>query len=307
MERYNKKIMSVYSPEYDRLIQMEIDAWSTYKSSEDEVSNFAALKNTHSYLTYRKGTIELELEHISSIGNDISVLELGSADGWLSNEIINLPNVKDITSIDISLENNKNRYSKKAFALRGDLNKMEEITFDQKYDCIITHGTLHHLVDPRKTLTFCLDNLLNKGGLLIVNDTWILKTAQLRINAFFYLSINKLGHAVFSGDIKEIGNLLFKKIPKVLTNRDYASRIAHAHDTSPFESVSSADDYRDLYERSDLQRLHFERRCALPGLQNSWMKSPRFIKAIIQAMDTFLIKTYILPGDMHICILKKIS
>lgn len=306
MERFNKKTMSIYSAEYDRLLQKEIDAWSTYRSSKDEISNFAALKNTHSYLTYRKGTIELELDYIKNLGDNISVLELGSADGWLSNEITALPNVQDVTSIDISLENNKGRYGAKTFALRGDLNKIDEIKFDQQYDCIITHGTLHHLVDPKKTLEFSINNLLKKNGILIVNDTWILKTAQLRINALFYLSINKLGHAVLSANIKEVLNILFKKIPKVLTNKEYAGRIAHAHDTSPFESVSSADDYRDVYLRKDLQQIHFERRCALPGLQNSWMRSPLFVKQSIQKIDTFLLNKNILPGDMHICILKKI-
>jgi SAM-dependent methyltransferase len=306
MERFNKKTMNIYSSEYDHLIQKEIETWSTYTSSDDAVSNFAALKNTHSYLTYRKGTIEMELRYIKNLGGSISVLELGSADGWLSNEIASLPNVKDITSIDISLENNKSKYGAKAYALRGDLNKIDEIHFDQKYMCIITHGTLHHLVDPKKTLAFCLDNLLLPGGILIVNDTWILKASQLKINACFYLGINKLGHALLQRNLKEVGTILFYKIPKVITNFNYANRIAHAQDTSPFESVSSADDYKELYERDDVQVLHFERRCALPGLQNSWMKSPVFVKKIIQTIDSFLIRTNLLPGDLHICIVKKV-
>lgn len=305
MERFNKKTMRVHSPEYDQLIQKEIEAWSTYKSSEDAVSNFAALKHTHSYLTYRKGTIEMELDYISKAGKDISVLELGSADGWLTNEIMALSNVKSVTSIDISLENNRARYSEKAKAVRGDLNKIDEIEFTEMYDCIITHGTLHHLVEPRKTLSFCIDNLLKRGGIVIVNDTWILKPLQLKLNAFFYLSINRLGHAVLKGNISEAAKILFYKVPKVLFNYAYAGRIAHAHDTSPFESISSADDYRDIYTRKDLQILHFETRAALPGLQNSWMKSPRFVKRIIQGLDTFLLATKILPGDLHICVMRK--
>jgi SAM-dependent methyltransferase len=214
--------------------------------------------------------------------------------------------VKSVTSIDISLENNRKRYSEKVNAVRGDLNKIDEIEFDRKYNCIITHGTLHHLVDPRKTLSFCIDNLLEPGGILIVNDTWILKPLQLKLNACFYLGINRLGHAIAKANIGEALNILFYKIPKVIFNYAYAGRMAHAHDTSPFESISSADDYRDLYERGDLKILHFETRASLPGLQNSWMKSPRFIKHIIQTLDTLLLRIGLLPGDLHICVLKKI-
>ncbi len=307
MERYNKKTMSIHSKEYDNLLQKEIDVWSTYRHGETHVVDFEALKKTHAYLTYRKGTVELELQFIKDLGEEISVLELGSADGWLTNEILNFPSVKTVTSIDISLENNKEKYSEKSIAIRGDLNKVDEIQFDQQYDCIITHGTLHHLVDPRKTLQFCVDNLLKKGGILIVNDTWTLEKGQLTVNAFFYLLLNRLPHAILDLNFKNFFSIIFYKIPMVLWSKDYAAYITHAHETSPFESISSADDYKDLYSKEELHMLHFQNLAALPGLQNSWMRSPLFIKNFIQKIDTFLIKKNILSGDYHIAILKKIN
>jgi 2-polyprenyl-3-methyl-5-hydroxy-6-metoxy-1,4-benzoquinol methylase len=309
MLRYDKKTMSIHSLEYDELLKKEIEVWSNYVSGEGKgkVSSYEEIKKTHAYITYRKGTIELELDYIKNIGKNISILELGSADGWLTNEILKLDNVKDITSIDISLEKNKTKYSEKSTALRGDLNKINLIAFDQNYDCIITHGTLHHLVDPKKTLEFCLNNLLKKNGILIVNDTWVLRAPQLKLNAFFYLFLNRLPHSVLDLNIIEFSKILFYKIPHTLISKDFAASIAHSHETSPFESVSSADDYKEIYDRQDLENLYFQNLAALPGLQNSWMSSPLFIKKIIQSIDTFLIRNKILTGDFYISVVKKIS
>jgi len=307
MKRFDKTKMSIHSQEYNDLLTEEINVWSRYHNSEGDISSFDKLKETHIYQTYRKGTVELELNYIKNLGENISVLELGSADGWLSNEILSLGKIKNITSIDISLEKNIEEYDKKIITIKGDLNKIDEISFPQNFDCIITHGTLHHLVYPRKVLEYCLDNLLNKDGLLIINDTWILKSLQLKTNALFYLILNRLPHSIIELDIKEFMNLLFIKIPKTAFSKSFAASIAHSHKTSPFESISSADDYKDLYERSDLKILHFQTVAALPGLQNSWMKSPKIIKNIIQKMDSFLIKNKIFPGDLHICVIKKIK
>lgn len=307
MERFDKTRMNIHSKEYDTLLKKEIDVWSAYASGKGSVSSFEEIKKTHSYQIYRKGTIELELSHIAKLQGPISVLELGSADGWLSNEIATLDNVRDITSIDISLEKNREKYTDKTIALQGDLNKIENIHFEQKYNCIITHGTLHHLVDPKKTLMFCLDNLLLEGGILIVNDTWILKSLQLKTNALFYLLLNRLGHSILKLNITECLSILFHKTPYILLSKDFAASIAHSYETSPFESVSSADDYKDIYERKDLNQLFFRRYAALPGLQNSWMRSPLFVKHAIQKIDNFLIKNNIYSGDFHICIMQKVK
>ena len=151
MERYDKTKMVVDSKKYDELLKKEIEIWSQYKSSKNDISSCEEMKLTLAYQTYRKGTIELELEYINNTGDNISVLELGSADGWLTNEILKLENVKDVTSIDISLDNDMaKKYNNKSIAVQGDLNKIDLIKFNKKFDCIITHGTLHHLVNPKK-------------------------------------------------------------------------------------------------------------------------------------------------------------
>lgn len=306
MERFNKKTMSIYSQEYDDLLQKEIESWSKYSSGEDKTSSYSQLKETAAYQTYRKGTIEVELDYIKKIGNEADVLELGSADGWLTNEILKLSNVRSVTSIDISLkENLMQKYSDKTFALQGDLNKIDKIHFDKKYHCIITHGTLHHLVDPKKTTEYCLDNLLTDDGIIIINDTWIHQPLQLKANAFFYLFFNRLPHAILDIHIKEACMLLFYKLPKIIFNKHFAASVAHAHETSPFESISSADDYKEIYEREDVEVLYFRNLAALPGLQNSWGSSPKIIKNVMQSLDDFLIAKKIFVGDFHICIFKK--
>ncbi|MFA6226880.1 MAG: class I SAM-dependent methyltransferase [Candidatus Paceibacterota bacterium] len=307
MERYNKDKMTVNSKEYDDLLKKEIEIWSRYKGSEDG-SGFKERKESAPYQTYRRGTTELMLEYIRKCGNNISVLELGSADGWLTNEIINLSGVKDITSIDISLNDNlEKRYNHKSIVLRGDLNKIDRIKFYQKFDCIITQGTLHHLVDPLNTLRYCIDNLLKEKGVIIINDTWVHQAIQLKTNAFLYSILNRLPHAIFKLNIKELLKILFYRIPCILFSMKFAESVAHSHNTSPFESISSADDYKELYDRKDLEILYFRNFAALPGLQNSWSKSPRIIKDVVQKMDDFLIEKGWFVGDLHICILKKIN
>jgi len=306
MERFCKKTMSVNSETYERLLKKEIEIWSQY-SGPEKSNTFEQRKQTLPYATYRKGTIELELEYIKKSGENISVLELGSADGWLTNEIIKLGNVKDITSIDISIDDNlKEKYNNKSIVLKGDLNKIEEISFENKFDLIITHGTLHHLVDPQKTLKYCIDNLLKKGGIILINDTWILQSLQLKTNAFLYLFLNRLPHSIIKLNLKEFLKILFYKIPLTLFSKKFAGSIAHSHTTSPFESISSADDYKSIYDRKDLKILCFRNFAALPGLQNSWSKSPKLLKNAIQKIDDFLIKKKLFVGDLHICILKKI-
>ena len=303
MERFDKKTMNVYSKEYDMLLEKEINCWSKYASGDNHVSSFEDVKKTCPYLTYRKGTVEMELGYIKKLGNNISILELGSADGWLTNEILKLENVKDITSIDIALVSNKEKYNDRALTIQGDLNKIDKIDFNQKYDCIITHGTLHHLVDPKKTLEYCIDNLLNPNGIIIINDSWILNATQLKLDAFFYALFNKTLKLVFTHPRHAIVN--FFSIPKIIMSKEYAAKIIHNHDISPFESISSADDYKDIYSRNDVEVLLFKNLAALGGLQNSWGKSPAIIKNVLQTFDNFLIKKKILTGDIHICIIRK--
>lgn len=306
MERYDKEKMVVNSDKYNELLAKEINIWSKYDSSDN--NRFEEIKQTTPFQTYRKGTIKLELNYIKTCGNNIKVLELGSADGWLSNEIINLENVKNITSIDISIDDNlKGKYNNKSNVLKGDLNKIEQIKFDDKFDCIITHGTLHHLVNPRKTLEYCINNLLNIGGIIIINDTWVFQSLQLKTNAFLYSTLNRLPLSIIKLNILETIRLLFYRIPRIILNRKFAESIAHSHETSPFESISSADDYKDIYDRDDLKVMYFRKFAALPGLQNSWSKSPKKVKDIIQKIDEFLINKNIFAGDLHICIIKKIK
>ncbi len=307
MKRYDKKTMNTDSVEYDQLLEAELGVWRKYSSGREPLSTFDEVKNTHAYQTYRKGTVEKELEFISELAENIHVLELGGADGWLTNEIIKLSNVSSVTSIDLAIEDNKNRYNPKAVTLQGDLNKIENILFERKYDCIITHGTLHHLTDPHRTLIFCIENLLNINGLLIINDTWVLKPLQLKLNASAYLLLNRIPHSILDYNFKELFRLSFKVLPRIITNTAFAESIAHAHHVSPFESISSADDYIKLFSQktSKLDLIYFKRKGSLPGLQNSWMSSPTIIKKIIQRLDDFLIEKEILPGDYHISVMRR--
>ncbi len=308
MERFDKKTMNIDSPEYESLLKKEIQTWSTYSSSKEAKSSCKEYGQSLANQTYRKGTIEKELSFIKNAGADIDVLELGSADGWLSNEISVLKNVKTVTAIDVSLTDClSKKYDDKINVIQGDLNKISNIVYlkNRQFDCVITHGTLHHLVNPYQTLSYAINNLLKPGGIIIINDTWTLQPLQLKINALSYVLINRLINAIIKFNGKEVINILFYKAPKIVFNSSFAESIAHNHNASPFESISSANDYRQIYSEKNLRIIYFRNFAALPGLQNSWFGAPMIIHKIIQKIDELLINIKLLVGDLHICILKK--
>ena len=284
-------------------------------NTEDNKSTLENIKLLMAYKTYRKGIVEKELEFISNLGRDIEVLEMGSSDGWLSNEILKLENVKSITSLDISLnDENIHRYSDRSFAVKGDLNKIDRINIlnDNKFNVIITHGTLHHLVDPFFTLNYSVNHLLKEDGVLIINDTWINQPLQIKTNAFIYIA-SKIVPPLKRLNIKASLNFLLHKLPRVLFSYKYACSIAHVWNSSPFESISSANDYRRLYTNQNLELLFFKRFGALAAYQNSWEGYPKVLKDFfenigvkhIDKLDSWLIKRNIFEGDCHVAILKK--
>jgi 2-polyprenyl-3-methyl-5-hydroxy-6-metoxy-1,4-benzoquinol methylase len=304
-ERFKKGVTAIGSPEYDRLLKLEMAAWSNVNPQNED--GWAALQKTIGYRTYRSGIIETELAHIEQLGGQVHVLELGSADGWFSNEILRLPNVVDITSIDIALEREVvGAYNKKIHTVQGDLNQMEKIAAlkGKRFNCVITRGTLHHLVDPAATLAYVADHLLAPEGILIIEDTWVRQAAQLRTNAAIYSLLYKIPHALRDGWKTVLAEC--KNFGRILTSTPVAEALVHNHDFSPFESISSADDYHEFYKRKDLTTAYFKNFAALPSWHYTYPgRLTIFGVYVIQPIDTFLIVTGLLVGDLHLCILKK--
>lgn len=313
MERFIKWRYSIQSKEYDVLLKKEIETW--WETSNWETT-YNEAKKTIPYKTYRFGIIDEEFQYIGELKKqNLKILELWWSNGWLSNELAKIDNVNDITCIDISLNEEiavKKIENKTLILLKGDLNKMGSIKFDTDgYDIIITHGTLHHIVDPQALLTFSMNNLLKKWGLFIINDTYKLNRLQLKTNALIVVIFIKIPK--FLVEIKLLDLIKsFLYIPCVIFNKNFAASIAHNHAASPFESISSYEDYEDIYKRKDLKILVFRRFAAIPAIFGAIdhypFKELNLIKNIItllNRLDKFLIRKNLFSWDAHLTIFKK--
>ncbi len=330
--RFNKKEHSIHSSLYKELIEKEISYWSNAGEYHQEASGtgWDNIKNDISYRTYDKGTFEKELSYIRSAGKGIHVLELGSSDGWLTTEIAKLSNVQTVTAIDISLTKKLKKHylrqDRKNILVQGDLNHFRSIAIPKKkrYDVIITHGTLHHLVDPKGTILYFIKEHLKTNGLFIIKDKWVLQGLQYRTNAVcfhFSESIKSLFRGLYkliTLDLKNFGVQLFLSIknllfifPSLLSTHFAMNNNNRAF--SPFESISSAEDYKDIYaDRSLVTVVLFKNYAALPLVYLLFPKAtwefPGFkwlLFTLIPGLDRALIKSRLYAGCQHLCILKK--
>jgi len=315
--RFDKKQTMVNSPEYRRLLALEIKAWGVANPQNN--GGWAQMQKTIAYRTYRRGTIEKQLDLIRQQGENLDLLELGSADGWFSNEILALSNVRSMTSIDVALtQNTSTTYNSKVKLVKGDLNLMEEIQGlkGQKFDCILTRGTLHHLVDPHATVDYAINQLLKKDGILVIEDSWVRQSLQFKTNAFLYLALYVLPHSIFDflrGIITKRGHESLSDTRRhirdlilVLFSSGHAEAITHNHSFSPFESISSADDYKQIYEGQNIAVRYFRNFAALPAWHHTYFGRIKFLgEYVIQPIDDLLIRSRLFVGDLHMCILQK--
>ena len=313
MERYIKWKHTIYSSEYDALLQKEIAVWWVGGNSD---MTYEEIQKSIPYRTYRRWIIETELSIIRKMDKkELRVLELWSSNGWLSIEVLKCENVQQITSIDISLGQDlmmQEKNEKKIISLKGDLNKIDKIDFGgEKFDIILTHGTLHHLVDPLFVLNYATDSLLHTWGLIIINDSYKLSSPQLKINALIaILCIRLPKYMIELNPIDFFRN--FIKIPGVILSKNHAAAFAHNHEASPFESISSFEDYEAFYARKDLKLELFQRFAAIPALfwaiDHYPFKNTKFVQKMLAGLnrlDTFLIRKDLLTGDAHLTIIRK--
>ncbi len=313
MERFIKWKHTIYSKEYDDLLKKEIETWGVAWTS---TMTYDEVKKSVPYRTYRNGIIDEEIHCIASLEKkNIRVLELWWSNGWLSEEIAKVDNVSEITCIDISLSESRKEqtiHNKKYILVKGDLNKIEEIQFDTDgYDVIITHGTLHHLVDPKRVLEFSVNTLLKKEWILMINDSYILSSLQLKTNALIVLIFIKVPK--FIVELKFIDFLAsIIKIPMVLFHKNSAASIAHNHAASPFESISSYEDYASVYTMRNIKLLTFRRFAAIPAIfwaiDHYPFKNTQIIQKLIKQLwrlDAYLIQKNIFSWDAHLTIFQK--
>jgi len=324
MKRYNKNI-PIGSKEYKDLLDLEIRSWS----QPEGLVTYEKMMKGQTFQTYNKGIVPIQLEFIEGLGDNISVLELGSSCKWLSNKILSLPNVKEVYDIDIiNKESTVPMVSgKRKISLPGDLNQIDKIPFDKKFNCIITNGTLHHLVDPGKTLEFCSEHLLTDKGIIMINDIYVQDPITIRINAWIYNKLILMPIGICKTFKIHKMDEWFAKRPhwknyslkeniiddfKILWDINKTKEIAYAYWTSPFESISSYEDYKEWIDNK-MNPIFFKELGSLGIYQQSYDKYPKMIKEllnkigkyIIDPLDICLIKYGILKGMLHLSILIK--
>ena len=314
--RFNKSTMTVGTAEYDRLLAEEIKKWSV-DQTQNKGGWTSVRVNQIQFRTYRRGTVETQLEAIKKQGAKLQVLELGGSDGWFSNEILRLPEIASVTAIDAALRSQiAQTYDSHVQTIAGDLNKIDKIVFFEKkatFDCILTRGTLHHLVNPKKTLEYAIDHLLTTGGIIIIDDTWTPNALQLKLNAFGFMLLGRIPqHLVDWGKKRIVFSEMLRRLTASLAqlitipfSREKASRFAHNEDFSPFEGISDASDYKNIYERKDIELIYFKNFAALPALYHTYPARCKIIERLLFSIDTFLIKGGLMPGDFHVAILRK--
>lgn len=314
--RFNKATMRVGSAEYDRLLAEEIKKWSV-----DQTQNKGGWEgvrtNQIQFRTYRSGTIETQIEAIEKQGTELRILELGGSDGWFSNEILRLPEVASVTTIDAALRSQiAQTYDSRVQTIAGDLNKIDKIAFPKNnatFNCIITRGTLHHLVNPKETLEYAIDHLLITGGIVIIDDTWTPSVLQLKLNAFGFILLGRLPQSLVDWGKKRIAfvemlGCLAASLGHLMTiplSRQKASRFAHNEDFSPFEGISDASNYKSIYQKKDTELVYFKNFAALPALYHTYPARCKIVERLLFATDKLLIKGRLMSGDSHIAILRK--
>ncbi len=173
----------------------------------------------------------------------------------------------------------------------------------------MTRGTLHHLVDPLKTITFAFEKLLRPNGVLIVDDNWIRQPRQFIVDAFLYTLLQNipqslfyffLGKNNFSKFLKELGMLFV--IP---FKWEAAEAIVNNHKFSPFEAISSADDYRSFYTRHDINLLYFKRLGAFSTWHFTYLGRLRKLGRLVDSIDKWCVERSLFAGNIHIAVMTK--
>ncbi len=173
---------------------------------------------------------QLEIDQIiNKINNNKSILEVGCGNGFLLKRLLKEKKIKNYFGIDfvdnfISLAKKKYKSNKVNFAA-FDISLTNNITFEKKYDYIISKRTIQNILS-RKMQLDVIDKLgyhLKTNGLMILVESS--QTAQKKINKYrklFSLPIIKPPfHNLFFND-PIIRNYKFKNI-KLLKIDNFAS------------------------------------------------------------------------------------
>jgi 2-polyprenyl-3-methyl-5-hydroxy-6-metoxy-1,4-benzoquinol methylase len=116
-----------------------------------------------------------------NLGKKKIVLDVGCNDGYLgliSNE------TNDFYGLDYSEDSIKKAEVVYKKAIKHDLNKMERLPWDLKFDSIIMADVLEHLFFPEKVLEFFIGNYLKKKGEIIISLPNVANW-QTRMGLFF--------------------------------------------------------------------------------------------------------------------------
>lgn len=103
---------------------------------------------------------------IRNIGINKQVLDVGCNDGYIGRLADKTNEFYGLDYLPESVAKAKKVYKD---VVTYDLNNLQSLPWDKRFDVIIFADVLEHLVDPEKTLQFFVDRYLAKDGIIIIS------------------------------------------------------------------------------------------------------------------------------------------
>lgn len=103
---------------------------------------------------------------MSNIGSNKSILDVGCNDGYIGNMSDSTNKFYGLDYSAYSIRKVRKIYSD---AVIYDLNKLEKLSWNIKFDTIIFADVLEHVLYPEKVLKYFIDNYLKNSGEVIIS------------------------------------------------------------------------------------------------------------------------------------------
>lgn len=118
--------------------------------------------------------------------NGSRILDVGSNDGYVGKDFVNIHDFYGIDYMKETVENCKKIYKDCDLY---DLNDLKPLKWRHKYDLIIFADVLEHVIDPATSLKYFVDKYLNDQGMVIISlpniANWQIR-ARLMLGKFDY-------------------------------------------------------------------------------------------------------------------------
>ncbi len=203
--------------------------------SDDQVALLPLIEASHIHYDewqVRKRSASRLFKYLQNKNVPLSILEVGSGNGWLSAKLGELKN-STVTGIDIN--NVELDQAKKVFSNRANLNftegDLESVVFDKKFDAIIFAASIQYFPFFDQVIRKALSLLNQKGEIHILDSRFYhnkdLEQARLR-SQFYYSSIGfgEMAKFYFHHSLDSIKSFPFKLLynPSNIKNRIFSKR-----------------------------------------------------------------------------------